>query len=139
MRTFENSDLCEPTVRIVCLSSIASIAALWKTVSFDQSNSKRRLTLEPRFLDYTSILWDADIIVFKQLLCGLLAFLFARIEYDSVRTARLHSINPASSLQAIGLLAFGAIEGWMRICPAVEFCHNDTAFLRGAPRQTLSL
>jgi hypothetical protein len=49
-------------------------------------------------------------IFFEQPLRGLFAFLFARVAYDSVRTAQFHSINPAPSLPA-----FGATEGWMRI------------------------
>jgi hypothetical protein len=73
MRTFENSDLCDHDVRIVCLSSAASIAVLLKSVSFEQQ------------------------------LRGLLAFLFAHAAYVLVAsTAQFRSINPASGLPAFG-------------------------------------
>jgi len=62
-----------------------------------------------------STIMGAANIFFEQPLRGLFAFLFARVAYNFVRTAQFPSINPASSLPTIGLSAFGATEGWMRI------------------------
>jgi hypothetical protein len=139
MRTFENSDLCDSAVQIVCLNSIASIAVLRKTVGFDQADSNGCLIPEPCFLGYTSTLWGAAIILFEQPLRGLLAFLFEYTEYFFVKTARFHGINTASSMQAIGLQAFDAIKDWMRICPAVVLRHGDSAMLHGTSLETLNL
>jgi hypothetical protein len=56
MRTFENPDLYESAMQIVCLSSFDSTAVLLKTLGFSQLDSKSYHTQKPRFLDYPSVL-----------------------------------------------------------------------------------
>jgi hypothetical protein len=136
MGIFENPDLRASAARIVCLNHFASIAALRRKVGFDQPKSY--LTPKPRVLVCTSIIWVVANIFFKQPLRGLFAFLFARVAYDSVRTASIPQYQPRVQLAGHWIAGLWCNRKLDADCPPVVLDHSGSVFLRGTFRRTLN-